>query len=253
MVAMAAARTNRLEEPHRLRLASLQVRRPEALARILEADLVERGLESGARLGTKADLRERYGVATTTVNEAIRVLEHRGVVHSKPGPGGGVFVSERSGWLALSQLVLGFKHSRTAAAEVLAVRDALEPLIASDAARHHRKRDLVDLRRLLKAMGSQVDDPAGYLRTNWAFHRRIADMCENDFARGLYDGLLDFAESQLADVEAIGVFDGSTNLAVHQALLDAIASRDGDSVLTAVAEHNKAARSELFGSGALAG
>ncbi len=226
-------------------LASLQVRRPEALARAIEEQIARDGLAAGTQLGTKADLRERFAVAITTVNEAIRVLEHRGVVRVKPGPGGGVFVAERSSWLALSQLVLGFKHSSTAGAEVLGVRYALEPLIAADAALHHRKRDLAELRRLLKAMGHHRHDPAGYLRANWAFHRRVARLCQNSFARSLYEGLLDFAESELAGVQGRGPFDGTENLLTHEELLEAIAARDLERVAAAVARHNAATRVPL--------
>lgn len=226
-------------------LAALQVRRPDALARALEREISQRGLQAGARIGTKAELRERYGVATTTVNEAIRVLEHQGVLHAKPGPGGGVFVTQPSRWLALSQLVLGFKHSSTAPAEVLAVRDALEPLIAADAALHHRKRDLSELRRLLQAMRRQREDPAGYLAANWAFHRRMAQLCDNDFARSLYQGLLEFAESELDGVQARGAFDATDNLATHEELLGAIESRELDRVAGAVERHNAAARAAL--------
>jgi DNA-binding FadR family transcriptional regulator len=223
-------------------LQSRHLRRPEALAQAIEEEIVRRDLGAGTRLGTRAELREHFGVASTTVNEAIRILENRGIVLPKPGPGGGVFVAERSGWLALSQLVLDFKHSATAVAEVFAVRDALETLIDTDAAEHYRAADLRELRRLLERMGRHVNDPAAYLQANWAFHRRLAGLCVNTFARSLYEGLLDFAESELEDVHGRGDFDGTANLAVHEALLQAIASRDVERVAAAVREHNAASR-----------
>ena len=149
-----------------------------------------------------------------------------------------MFVARRSGWLALSGLLLGIQNSLNSVSQVLEVRDALEGLIATDAALHHRKTDLTELRRLLKTMERQLDDPPGYLRANWAFHRRTAELCANEFARKLYEGLLDFAESELGNVQQDERFDGRRNLATHQQLLDAIASRDVDQVLTAVKQHN---------------
>lgn len=237
---MASSRSTPLDAE--ARLASLHLRRPQALARAIEEEVLRRGDVPGTRLGTKAELRDRFGVASTTVNEAIRVLENRGIVRAKPGPGGGVFVAERSGWVALSQLVLDFEDSATSVTEVLAVRDALETLICTDAALHHRKRDVKDLRRLLGEMAEHGHDPSGYLRANWAFHRRVSGLCANAFARSLYDSLLDLAEAQLAGVEGRGPFDGSANLRAHEELLEAIESKDLERVGRAVQEHNRAAR-----------
>src|SRR2546428_13996659 len=50
-----------------------------------------RGATPGARLGTKTELREWCGVSVGTVNEALRLLQSRGVVAVRPGPRGGVF------------------------------------------------------------------------------------------------------------------------------------------------------------------
>lgn len=216
--------------------------RPQALAQAIEEAVVEQNLETGTRLGTKEDLRARYGVAITTVNEAMRVLQTRGVVHVKPGPGGGVFVADRSRWLALSQLVLSFKHSAKAVVEVFAVRDSIELLIASEAAAHHRAADLRQMRRRIDEMEKHRDDPLAYLRANWAFHREVAATCPNEFARSLYGGLLDFAESELTDVEGRADFDVTSNLEVHRRLLEAIASRDLERVGPAVEAHNRGSR-----------
>ncbi len=224
------------------RLDTLNVGRAQALARAVEEEITESDLSGGTRLGTKTELAAQFSVAASTVNEAIRVLQNRGLVQVKTGPKGGVFVAERSGWLQLSQLVLGFKNSAAAVAEVLAVRDSLEALVDTEAARRHTAADLAELETLLERMEQHVFEPAAYLHHNWDLHRRIAELCQNEFARSLYEGLLDFAESQLADVGPHDSFDGHESLITHRKLVEAIASGDERQVLRAVKKHSSESR-----------
>src|SRR4051812_50210147 len=78
-------------------LLASRVPRAEAVARDLEAQILGGGLAPGERLGTKDDLRQRFGVAVATVNEAVRLLEMRGLIEARPGPRGGGFVANSSG------------------------------------------------------------------------------------------------------------------------------------------------------------
>jgi DNA-binding GntR family transcriptional regulator len=72
---------------------------PRALARTIEARIAHEGLPAGTRLGTKSELREEFGVASTTVNEALRLLETRGLVRTKRGPAAGSSCPiRRGGW-----------------------------------------------------------------------------------------------------------------------------------------------------------
>src|SRR5919202_6597887 len=77
-------------------LLASRVPRAEAVARDLEAEILGGRLSPGERIGTKDDLRQRFGVAVATVNEAVRLLETRGLIEARPGPGGGVFVANSS-------------------------------------------------------------------------------------------------------------------------------------------------------------
>ncbi|HEY3718019.1 MAG TPA: FCD domain-containing protein [Jatrophihabitantaceae bacterium] len=45
----------------------------------------------GSRLGSKDDLRVRCGVSVGTFDEAVRLVQARGLVAMRPGPGGGLF------------------------------------------------------------------------------------------------------------------------------------------------------------------
>jgi DNA-binding FadR family transcriptional regulator len=91
-----------------LPLLEARVSRAEAIARELENEIAGGTLEAGERLGTKQDLRRRFGVAVATINEAVRLLEIRGLIQARPGPGGGVFVADSSTRVALNPLIHGF-------------------------------------------------------------------------------------------------------------------------------------------------
>jgi DNA-binding FadR family transcriptional regulator len=219
-------------QPHRQPLP-VRVSRAEAVARELE-QMIEAEYEQGARVGTKEELRDRFGVAVATLNEAIRLLEARGIVETRPGPGGGVFVGGAATRLAFSHLVLGFSSGALAYAESLEIRDALEPAICLHAAQNHRASDIRALKQVLKRMSG--DDPGAYFAANWALHRQIAALCANAPLRSIYVAMLDFLEASVNQAE-IGEFDFAGFARVHADLIDAIDTGDAKRVDRAVAHH----------------
>lgn len=92
-------------------LRESRVTRAEALARTLEPAT----FSAGQRIGTKDELRQRFGVAVATMNEAVRLMEMRGLVVARPGPGGGVFATNPTARASVSQLLLGFNWGFTGA------------------------------------------------------------------------------------------------------------------------------------------
>ena len=217
-------------------LLTARVSRAELVARELEREIIDER-EAGERLGTKDDLRKRFGVAVATVNEAVRLLETRGLIQARPGPGGGVFVSGPAIRVAMSHVVLGFKSGSTSYEECLEVRDALEPLIESHAARYHRATDIRDLNRIVKRMEAARDDPATFFKCNWVLHRRIAQLCRNGPLRGMYLALIDFLETSVDHAE-FSDFDGQTMVAVHRNLVKAIDEGEGPGLDAAIEAHH---------------
>jgi DNA-binding FadR family transcriptional regulator len=217
------------------RLLTARVSRAELVARELEREIVDER-EPGDRIGTKEDLRKRFGVAVATVNEAVRLLEMRGMIEARPGPGGGVFAARPAARVAFRHTVLGFNSGSTSYAECLEVRDALEPLIDSHAARYHRAADIRDLNRIVKRMDAASDDPAAFFKCNWALHRRIAQMCRNTPLRSMYLALIDFLEHSVDQAE-FARFDGGAMVDVHRNLVKAIDAGEGADLDAAIRAH----------------
>ena len=215
----------------------VRISRAEELSRRLEQEIVDNGLTAGERLGTKEDIRNRFGYAVATVNEALRLLETRGLIEARPGPGGGMFVAAPSSRVRLNHLVLGFKVDDAPFTDCLAVRNALEPLVSREAAAHCRPADAKALRQIIARMQKQTDNPKAFLRLNWDLHRRMAKMGTNAPLKTLYLTLLDFVDDGLADVTGDEFFDAEENLAVHEELVEAVIDGDRKRLSKAIERH----------------
>jgi GntR family transcriptional regulator, transcriptional repressor for pyruvate dehydrogenase complex len=216
-----------------------RVSRAEALARRLEAEILGVVVRPGDRLGTKEELKERFGVAVATVNEAIRLLQARGLVDVRPGPRGGVFAREPSPFVRLGHQVLALKHEGVRAADCLQVREALDPAVVAEAVRHRSDGDAADLQERLRRMRAARDDPTAFQRANWDLHRRIAEISPNPILRSLYTLMLDVVSSELETVIPDADFAAQTDelLRLHQELVDAIVAGDQELAPQAAERH----------------
>jgi GntR family transcriptional regulator, transcriptional repressor for pyruvate dehydrogenase complex len=216
-----------------------RVSRAEALARRLEAEILGVVVRPGDRLGTKEELKERFGVAVATVNEAIRLLQARGLVDVRPGPRGGVFAREPSPFVRLGHQVLALKHEGVRAADCLQVREALDPAVVAEAVRHRSDGDAADLQERLRRMRAARDDPTAFQRANWDLHRRIAEISPNPILRSLYTLMLDVVSSELETVIPDADFAAQTDelLRLHQELVDAIVAGDQELAAQAAERH----------------
>jgi GntR family transcriptional repressor for pyruvate dehydrogenase complex len=217
-----------------------RVSRAAWLAQQIEAELRSEASEPGERIATKQELRERFGVAAATINEAVRLLETRGVVEARPGPGGGIFVARAAVRSAVRfahmQTVLGSPGESTSYRDCVRVRDALEPLVCRDAARLRGPADVAALKAVVRLMGRHVGDPPGYFKCNWELHRRIASLSRNAPLRSIYLTLAEGLESMLDD-SVIEEFDGPASLALHRELVAAIEAGPGARLEAAIAAH----------------
>jgi DNA-binding FadR family transcriptional regulator len=218
-----------------LRLEASRLSRADAISRHIEADISSGQVATGQRLGTKEELRRRFGVAPATLNEAIKLLNSRGLVEARSGPGGGVFVASPAARMRQGPLIMGFEWVRATAAEYRQVRSALEPIVYLEAARHHSRSQLRALYTVVARMEAHSGDLRAYIRDNTAFHRSVASMVKNVPLRSIYVTLLDFMENAVVQTEQPVTRE---NIEVHRELADAIAGGEGPKLERAIRHHN---------------
>ncbi|MEE4544849.1 FCD domain-containing protein [Streptomyces sp. V4-01] len=222
--------------------------RAEAAARRL-IDLAE-ATGPGVRLGTKEELRVRCGVSVGTFNESLRMLQARGVITVRPGPGGGLFSAEQSPMVRLGNSVLALDSQQTDVAEAVRIRDALDPLLIEDALWHASPADIAGLREQLHAMALAVsaEDPVAFVHANWRLHARIAAISPNALLRSLYSNLLDLIEAHTLAVQPFGEEPLREYIAarhqLHSDLVDALDRRDRDEALRLIHDHNTSPSSQ---------
>jgi DNA-binding FadR family transcriptional regulator len=209
-----------------------------SLADEIQAAIVAGDLSGGDWLGTKDDLRRKYDVAYGTLNETLRILQERGYVTARTGPGGGLFATIPSSSDRLARLLSHFPEPGSLR-DCAEVRHALEEAVSVDAARSRSRTDIADLRRILAGMADATTDGAAYLHQNWRLHRRIAACCRNRLLADLYVTLLDANEPQPGTLmpDRHRTAPPAENLIAHEELVAAIASGSVVRARAAVAAH----------------
>lgn len=211
-------------------------------------------------LPAERQLAQRFGVSRNSVREAIRILEHGRILEVRNGSG--TYVTED----ALSRAVAIRAEAAMVGDEdpldIIAARQALEPIIAEHAARNRRLRDIRELsdnvkeqRRLLKS----GDDTSAVDRQ---FHLRLA--------KSTYNAVFLILSQQIVNIMAQGTWqrlkgearsfkgNGNVYLAQHEEILTAVEESDAPAAFAAMKTHLDAIEkglledilaSEKFGSG----
>lgn len=207
------------------------------------------GREAGDRLGTKGALRELCSVSVGTFNEGVKLAQSRGYVTARSGPGGGVFVATLTPIKRLGNSVRALDGDAASVADAVRMRDALDPLLIDDVLWHSSATDVQDMRARLAGMAQAIDqgDAVAFVKTNWALHRRIAEVTPNAILRSVYLSLL-----EIVVTHTLAVTDrkaGPLPAYVHHRydlaarLVDAVESHDREAATSLILEHNEMLRS----------
>jgi DNA-binding FadR family transcriptional regulator len=171
-----------------------------------------------------------------TINEAVRLAVARGLIVSRSGPGGGLFVAEASTRMQRSLLFADYAGDDADTQDYIDLRDALEPLACRSAASNCNSDDAEAFLLLLGRMRDAVDQPKMYMIQNWNLHRRVAQCVRNPLLHSMYLVVLDALEATLESVS----YDAAVvqqHLRVHAELINAIVAGPGPRLEVALKQH----------------
>ena len=201
----------------------------ETVERLLQA--ITLGVVTDGRLPPERELAARLQVSRVTVREAIRALQQAGWVSSRPGRGGGTFLTTppATAW----PLAAGSRPARPPVADTLAFRAVLEPG-AAELAASSPPATVARLRALLD--DCERAGPGSYRRADSRLHLAIAEAAGSP---SLLAAVADVRSRINELLDAIPLL--AANLAhanrQHRAVITAVLAGDPARARVAMADH----------------
>ena len=159
------------------RRASASRQRVKAAIRVAQRIVHEIGLRrlaAGSILPPEHKMVARYRVARGTLREALRFLELHGVIHLKPGPGGGPVIGDPDPHHLAGNLALLLQFVGTPFRAIIEARYVIEPALAALAAARATPAALAEIRRCITTMRAALADSVRFHEENRRFHDLLA-------------------------------------------------------------------------------
>jgi GntR family transcriptional repressor for pyruvate dehydrogenase complex len=192
-------------------------------------------LRHGDRLPTERALAEQFGVSRTAVREAMKALAQKGLIQVRPGRGTFVIDGTSQAVRRSLNLMLMLGQS-SASANLVEVRETLEPEIAALAASRAADDNIAALKAIVAAMDATLRDPDAFIAADHAFHRALAESTQNVIFLHLIDSIVDLLQEQRKRISLVdgGIERGQHH---HRQILGAVVRRDTAAAREAMIAH----------------
>lgn len=202
----------------------------EEIATQIRTELANGHLKVGSRLPSERALSEQFGVSRNTLREALRSLEHAGLIRLQKGATGGAFISGRSGQAIATGLMDMYHLGAIVPAQLTEARIWLESVIVREACARAKAADIAMLNENVEATEEALrqDDFPMRAEKNLEFHRILARITGNPIMVIVMNGIIDV----LAEfVRKIGNYENAYVLPSRRRFMKHFVARDADAAV----------------------
>ena len=198
-------------------------------------DLIRSGnLKAGDKLPTENELAAALQVSRPIVREALRGLSILGVVESRQG--GRCYVTDLSPSRLLAPVQLVMAIDETNVDALYEARVAVEGELLRLGATRATAADLAKLRQMVRAGYELASDAVGFRVLDLEFHQTLMHIAGNPFLERVAQSLYELGiEYRRVASEMPGLIARSA--AEHEAIVEALASRDPEKAVEAMRAH----------------
>jgi GntR family transcriptional regulator, transcriptional repressor for pyruvate dehydrogenase complex len=154
----------------------------EVVAERFRQQIANGTLAIGHQLPSEEELTTMFGIARTTLREALRVLESQGLLAIKRGRGGGGIITMPRLENLSQSLALVLQLQKTTLGDLDDARMLLEPPLAGRLASQHTDEDLEALTAIVDQAHqcAETDDKSGFGKAAAALHEAIIERGGNN-------------------------------------------------------------------------
>jgi GntR family transcriptional repressor for pyruvate dehydrogenase complex len=207
----------------------------ELLAQRLLGLIATGEIGGGEALPSERELVERYGVGRSSVREALRTLESKGLIHQR---GKGRFVAAEPQAPLNSSLQVMLELQEVDRNELFEVRSVLEGETAAFAAERRTDEDVRAIAETIEAMAASLDSADSYIDADLQFHIAIARASGNRIALHMMHAIRDVLRRWLLTLYSIPGGPQSS-VAHHRRILEAIVAQDPEAARERMRDHLK--------------
>jgi DNA-binding FadR family transcriptional regulator len=164
----------------------------EEIAAQIRSELAQGRLKVGSRLPSERALSEQFGVSRNTLREALRSLEHAGLLRLQKGATGGAFITEVTSDAITASMLDMYHMGAIKPKQLTEARIWIESVIVREACARGKAADWQTLRDNIAQAEQAAADGDFELRAELRleFHRILARMTGNPIMVIVMDGML---------------------------------------------------------------
>ena len=202
------------------------VRVYEEIAEQIRRAIYSRRLLPGDRLPSERELAQRFQTSWVSVREALRSLQHIGLLVIKRGAGGGAFIADAPSAPITTSLSTMLRAGTVSVNDLTEARVLLEPDLARMAAKRASRHDIERLEAMIteQAQALRAHSPHHY---DLKFHRLVAQASKNPVLELVMNSVADLIVQVVSSLELTTDTHRHVN-EFHEQVFLAIKKRDDD-------------------------